>query len=177
MFPIASSTVTGSSAVYAASFTNIPQTFTHLQLRLFARGTQAQTNNFVLIQFNNDVLGTNYWAHWIEGNGSAVSSNGDASAATYAVSTYMPGNNALASVYGASITDIYDYTSTTKTKALRSVGGFDNNGVGGVVSSYSGVWFKSPIEAISVLTVYMANAAVGSRVDLYGVSISSATGA
>jgi hypothetical protein len=60
-------TVVSVAGSYAADFTSIPQTFTHLQLRIFARGTQATNNNFILMQYNGDTAGADYRAHWVTG--------------------------------------------------------------------------------------------------------------
>jgi hypothetical protein len=175
MYPIATNIVT-SASTYSCAFTSIPQNFTHLQLRVFSRGTQATATNYQLLQFNSDSANYNYRGHWLIGDGSSASSSGDSSTSTYITLNYAPGNTSTANVYGSYIIDILDYTSTVKNKTVRSIGGYDANGSGSV-SLYSGFWFISPIAAINTLSLFMSNAAVGTRVDLYGVSTSNATGA
>jgi hypothetical protein len=173
MFPIATNTVT-SATTYAAVFNNIPQTFQHLEIRIFARGTNVGANS-VLIQINADTANLNYNTHVLSGNGSSVSSS-VSGASTFWNGVLVPGSDATSGIYGASIFTILDYTSTVKNKVFRQIGGYDLNG-SGAVDLRSGIYFNSTISAINNISFYMANAAVGTRVDLYGISTSSATGA
>jgi hypothetical protein len=175
MYPIASSIIT-SAGVYAADFSSIPQTFAHLQLRIYARGTQASVNNFILLQYNGDTGGFNYRAHSLVGDGATAGASGDAAQSTYINIGNVTGATATANVFGVGIVDILDYTSTTKNKTNRTLIGWDNNGSGQAFLS-SGLWSISPIVAINRIQLYMANAAVGTRIDLYGISTSNATGA
>jgi len=177
MHHIASSVITGSSAVYAASFNNVPQTFEHLQVRVYARGTQASNSNFVLMQYNADSTNTYYAEHHLIGNGSsAVSSS--ATSQTYINIGNVTGNAALSNNFGIAIIDILDYRSTTKHKVSKTLIGYDNNGSGEVQIS-SGLYANpSSILPITLLQLYMANAAVGTRIDLYGITTNPiATGA
>jgi len=68
------------------------------------------------------------------------------------------------------IMDILDYTSTTKQKTLRALGGFDNNG-SGTVGLSSGLWRPSSIVAINRIDVKNAagNFLPNTHVALYGV--------
>jgi hypothetical protein len=73
------------------------------------------------------------------------------------------------------ITDILDYTNTNKNKTIKSISGYDKNG-GGAVMISSGAWYNT--SAVTQINCYeSANSAQYSRIDLYGISISSATGA
>ena len=157
-----------SSAPQSFVFSNIPQNYTHLQIRMVARGTQASSNNYALLQFNNDVLGYNYRAHWLQGDGANATAGADSAASTYLVTPYLTGATAAASTFGTSIIDILDYTSTTKNKVVRSIGGYDLNG-SGIVAMYSGIWFISPIAPITILSVFFANIAQYSQISLYGI--------
>jgi len=71
---IATATGTGSSGVI--TFSSIPSTYQHLQLRWIARTTDA-TSGFesILIRYNG-VTSTSYGYHYIEANGSTVSAAG-----------------------------------------------------------------------------------------------------
>jgi len=177
MHHIASSVITGSSATYACSFNNVPQTFENLQVRVYARGTQASVSNFMLLQYNADSSNTYYAEHHLVGNGSSVVSN-QATSQTYINIGSVTGNTALANNFGVAIIDILDYTSTTKHKVNRTIIGYDNNGSGEVQLS-SGLYANTTsILPITLLQLYMNNAAVGTRVDLYGTTSNPlATGA
>ena len=168
MHHIASSVITGSSATYACSFNSIPQTYEHLQVRVYARGTQTNTYNFMLMQYNADSSNTYYSEHHLIGNGTSVVSN-QATSQTYINIGNVTGANALANNFGVAIIDIHDYKSTAKHKVNKALVGYDNNGSGEVQIS-SGLYAAPAAVPITLLQLYMANAAVGTRVDLYGIT-------
>ena len=174
MFPIASNTV-ATAGTYAATFSSIPQTFQHLEIRIFGRGTVSATSVDNLVQINGDVTNANYTTHSFSGNGTAASSNALV-AGTYWTFPQLAGGNATAGVFGVTIAQILDYTSTTKNKVFRAIGGSDNNG-SGIAELRSGVYFNATILPVTSISFYMANAAVGTTVQLYGIQSSPATGA
>jgi hypothetical protein len=172
MFPIA--TLAGNNTTQLV-FTNIPQTFTHLQIRASSRsGTgYAQTNDLSFCRFNGDA-GSNYRAHAMYGDGSSATAVN--SSDTYIRLPQVTGNNATAGNFGHYIVDILDYSNANKNKTVRASGGFDLNGSGQVWVN-SGVWINT--SAITSITIGAGNwfDAVGTRFDLYGISTSNATGA
>ena len=123
------------------SFTSIPSTYEHLQIRLNARtnrSIQAEAN--LLIRFNNDT-GSNYAYHDLYGDGA----NATASAATTQtkiIANRLTGAGADANIFGSIIIDILDYKNTNKYKTVRAFGGVDRNGAGGISFS-SGVWMNT----------------------------------
>jgi hypothetical protein len=181
MFPIASIAIpnnTTSSIV----FTSIPQTFTHLQLRIVGRNYFSGTAAFPYFSFNGANSPNTYWTHTLIGNGS-VSSAGNALNNTISGVT-MPANGSLANVYGCYIVDILDYTNTNKRKVLRSIGGYDDNNTSTTnsqVGLMSGLFISNNNAITSIdIGAYNPNGtgwAAGSRIDLYGIATSFATGA
>ena len=173
MYPIATSGVL-TSTTSNITFSNIPQTFTHLQLRVYGRNAGTSTNgNQAYVYFNNDT-GSNYVWAWLYGDGATVA------AAQYTQSSILcgivPQNGITANVFGSSIADILDYTNTNKFKAVKTLGGYDSNSTNGFVALTSGQWNSTA--AITSMTInsnfsYLA----GSRIDLYGISTSNQTGA
>ena len=128
------------------SFTSIPSTFDHLQLRLIARTNRTGNPEAnLLIRFNSDTT-SNYAYHDLYGDGSSATASA-ATSQTEIIANRLTGATAAASIFGAIIIDILDYTSTNKNKTVRALGGDDRNGAG-AVSYSSGLWFKSP-EAIT----------------------------
>jgi len=177
MFPIASYYVS-SGFGGDISLTNIPQTFTHLQLRVFARSTYTggATSNYQGIYFNGAPTSNNYPTHILLGDGSSVSSSSNLTSNQIIPDSYStPSGTATANVFSINIWDILDYTNTNKNKTVRVLSGFDANG-SGRVSLGSGFWTStSAITQIDVTTVnYFA---AGSRFDLYGIQSSPTTGA
>ena len=166
---LASATGTGSSGTI--TFSNIPQTYTHLQLRVMMRGTSGAggwaTDSF--FQINGDSTATNYYIHSLGGNGSAAS----ASANNNNTSLWFPnpsGTN-LANTYSVGIIDILDYTNINKYKTLKNLNGADLNGSGNVWLS-SMLWKNTAaITSLSFIAdpTYTTNWTTGSSFALYGV--------
>ena len=172
---IGSATSTGGGA-NDFSFTNIPQTFSHLQLRLFLRESTNGAQGGVSVAFNQ--VFNSYIRHRLIGNGSSATSDASASNQSAVALDFIPGNTATASVFGVAILDILDYTSTVKNKTVRVLNGYDANGAGSV-SLTSTLWYPTSIAAISRIDCYPYQGpfAVGSRADLYGIGVSEQTGA
>jgi hypothetical protein len=143
----------GSGGQSTITFSSIPSTYEHLQLRIAAstdRGTFALDN--VFITFNSDT-GGNYSTHFLQGNGASASAGATANAVNVDSGT-VP-SSAASNVFGASIFDILDYKDTNKYKTVRSLSGFDLNGTvsgfGGFVQLWSGNWRNT--NAITSITL------------------------
>ena len=166
---IATTKLTGNQATI--TFSSIPTTFTHLQLRVFARtnrvgGVEAN----LLIRFNNDTS-TNYTYHDLYGDGSSATASAGGASQTSIIANRLTGADAAASIFGAIVVDVLDYTSTNKNKTVRALGGVDRNGAGGISFS-SGLWFKAPeaINRIDLTTIAgTANFIADSSFALYGI--------
>jgi hypothetical protein len=157
-------TISGAGA--ARTFTSIPQTYSHLQLRILLRDTSAANPSDAFIRLNGDT-GSNYVYHYLRGNGSAAQAAA-ATAQGFMVTGYVPGSTQLTNNYGSVIIDILDYTNTNKNTTVRSLGGYDNNG-SGIVSLFSGLWLNT-----AAITSIQAGAAYQSddtytQLALYGI--------
>ena len=129
MFPIGMVQV-GSAGTSSITFSSIPATYTHLQIRLLARTTHPSgtDGDYLDMQFNSDT-GSNYATHQISTNGSAVT----ATAFTSQTSMYpsrVGATGLAANIFGCIIIDILDYSLTTKYKTVRQLGAYDANGSG-----------------------------------------------
>lgn len=151
----------GSSTI---TFSSIPSTYQHLQIRLTSRAT-AGGINAVCLRFNSD-SGSNYADHRIEGNGASAYTDRNTSAVR-AVSGLESGSTSGASIFGASVIDILDYANTSKYKTVRALGGIDNNGSGNI-SFGSGLWMST--SAVTSITMIPENTAFAeySKFSLYG---------
>lgn len=120
---IATATVSGSSG--AVTFSSIPSTFKHLQIRFKARQDQAGRSDLAdfWVTFNGDTA-TNYSHHSFRNNGSASSQSGT-SIAYMVVPNALTRGASASNTFGFGIIDILDYASTTKNKTLRYFGGAD----------------------------------------------------
>lgn len=161
------STTLGSNTS-SLSFSNIPQTFAHLQIRLFGK---TQSNGAISLFFNGVSSGTSYTFHYLQGDGSAVASAG------FASQPYMSNliNNINATYWACHIYDLLDYANTNKNKTIRGINGWDGNG-SGYAQLFSGLYVNtSAITQVDLFNGYVWTA--GTRADLYGITTSEVTGA
>lgn len=160
-------TVTLSSATASIEFAGIPQGYKHLQVRSIAKmtSTAAANDDGYIVQVNGDT-GSNYAWHMLYGvgSGSAYATGGSATTRMYPYGLPFAGNNG----FGAMVTDVLDYTNTSKNKTFRFLSGYDNNGNGDMLLA-SGLWTStSAITSIKFTPPY-GNFAQYSSFALYGV--------
>jgi len=164
---IATATV-GSGGASTITFSSIPQTYTHLQVRSIAReNTGAGTSiNDLLVRFNSD-SGANYRYHYIRGNGTAASA-GTAGSQTYAWALGTSQAGSTASVFTGNVLDILDYTNTNKYTTTRSLSGTDFNG-SGILDFISNLWLNTAAITSITITTGGNNFAQYSSFALYGI--------
>ena len=161
---IATAVGTGSSPTI--TFSSIPSTYKHLQLRILGRTDNASTGTLVEAYVNGDT-GQNYAFHRLQADGSTASANGAGSQFSIQALIRATGASAAANIMTASIIDLYDYTSTSKAKTFRSFYGFDFNGSGNIYLG-SGLWTST--SAVTSLTfTAVANWTTTSTFALYGI--------
>ena len=160
---IATTTV-GSGGSSTITFSSIPSTYTHLQIR--ALSLSASGTPEITINFNNDTGGSNYSQHALYGTGSSVGAYA-ATSQTFMITWQGAGGST--SNPGTNIIDILDYKNTNKYTTMRSFTGRDNNG-SGTVSLNSGVWLNNAaITTITLKTQTAVNFAEYSSFALYGI--------
>jgi hypothetical protein len=144
-----------SGGVASVSFAGIPTGYKHLQLRYLVKGS---ANVDLNMTFNNS--SSSYEVHILRGDGSS------ATASAYAITTVT---NIGSGGFTAGVTDILDYTSTSKNKTSRTLVGADYNG-SGTVGLWSHLWYATPV-AITSITLTPASGTISefSSFALYGV--------
>jgi len=145
--PIATTTL--GTATATVTFSSIPATYKHLQIRMLARTSNTTGINWTgLIRFNSDTA-SNYTYHGLRGDGSsAISYAGTSQTSSLAVITGDDATSLLG--WGVGVTDILDYANTNKYKTIRTLTGFEENG-SGMVELTSGVWMSaSAITSINI---------------------------
>lgn len=119
----------GSGGSSSVTFSSIPQTFAHLQLRMLLRSTGGSTFTFGKIYFNGDTTNANYAAHRLSGNGSSANAGATTTDGSFGD---FAGPSAPANVFGVSVVDILDYTNTNKYTTSRYFNGVETNTYGDV---------------------------------------------
>jgi len=162
-------TVTLGSAASTISFSSIPSTYQHLQLRGIVRSAGSDASyQHIAIQLNSDT-GNNYWSHGLYGTGSSALAHADGSAVNKMLSANIPTTTQTASAFNGTVIDILDYANTNKNTTVRALGGFDSNG-GGALGLYSGLWSNTAAVSTVTLSVYQgSNFAANSSFALYGI--------
>ena len=158
---IATTTV-GSGGASSITFSSIPATYTHLQIRYLARTTSGGIGVFNC-QINS--IGTaSYAYHRLSGNGTAASAYAQASVSEITDTFLITGTT---STFSSGIIDILDYANTNKYKTLRSITGVDINGSGQIIFA-SGL-VQTTNAMTSIVFVPSVNFAEYTQFALYGI--------
>ena len=156
-----------SSATSSVTFSSIPTTYKHLQIRTMIMNSSVQ-NNFT-VNINGD-FGTNYASQQVQHTGSTATrnSNGGLTSMVYfglvEPSSLFP---------FTSVIDILDYQSTSKNKSVRGLSGQDGNGTGTItnwrIQQSSGLWYNTA--AVTSVTLSIPSQTMGqySSIALYGI--------
>jgi hypothetical protein len=170
---IATSFGNGSSA--NITFSSVPQTYKHLQLRISSRNTYAASGDWLRMRFNA-VSTSSYYGHNLWGTGSgAVSSNGGAARTNMEDIARVAGNSTISGTYAATIIDILDYAVTTKNKTVKVLGGFYDIAPGNGYVNLSSAFLisTSAVTQIDLFSLYSGSALgyfdTNSRFSLYGI--------
>lgn len=165
---IATATGSGSTSI---TFSSIPQTYKHLQLRILARSTGAGDGRDLNFTANGVTSSGSYKSHHLIGNGSSAYSAVDNSGSTTSAQILQPPASGMASnIFGAGVIDILDYTNTNKNKVIRVLNGVDTNGGTYQMSQIlSGLFLSTNAISSITLTFSLGNFATGSSVALYGI--------
>jgi hypothetical protein len=149
------------------SFTSIPSTYKHLQIRAINRSTRASAFGYWNMSFNSDTTNANYfWGHNLAGSG--ASAYADTFGSAPGIVVQMPGASQSANMFGATVIDIPDYGNTNKNKTTRTLNGHDFNGSGYMILS-SGLWMSTAAITSITFTDQNANFAQYSSFALYGI--------
>ena len=157
---IVTATVTSGGAS-SITFSSIPSTYTHLQIRSSVQSSTA--TQYMKIQLNGDTA-NNYTYHMATGNGATASADQGTSQSGAGAPYVSNGSN----IFGGSIIDIFDYTNKNKYKTIRTSGGQDENGAGQVRIT-SGLWLNT--NAATSITILPSSGTLNlySSFALYGV--------
>lgn len=129
------------------TFSSIPSTYTHLQIRAIARTNRTPQATDTLKITANSI--TSYSAHQLQGDGASASAAGNGSRTSIDYNT-IAGDGATASVFAGLVIDILDYANTSKYKTVRYLNGYDANGSGYIVFSSGAILDTAAINSITL---------------------------
>jgi len=155
----------GSGGQDVVEFTLIPQTFKHLQLRFVLKNNDTGSFNNVPMRFNGAT--SDYFEHYLTSD-TAINATGGANLGAFNTGFWAASTSLNANVFTTGVVEILDYSSTSKTKVIRSHGGGNNNTTG-ILWLHSGL-FNSQ-DAISSIQIDTGGQIVSehSQFALYGI--------
>lgn len=152
----------GSSSI---TFSSIPSTYKHLQLRYIARSDRAVSLDSMDARFNG-ATSTSTSYHGLLGDGASASAYSGTITRDVSLGL-LPGSSASSSTFGASVVDILDYSTANKNRVTRTLNGQDFNG-SGQIRLVSGAWYDTT--AINqIVLVCGGNFVQYSTFALYGI--------
>jgi hypothetical protein len=157
-FDLISTTILGSSAASVTfDVTGLGSTYKHLQVRAMT----SLSSDVVLRMRLNGVSTSSYARHLLYGNGSSVTSTANTG------ETYMSLSLTSSNEFGASVTDILDAFSSSKTKTVRTLGGV----AGGTKYVNLNSNLYTATGAITSLTLFPDGGTMntGTRFSIYGI--------
>ena len=144
--------VAPSAGAASITFSSIPATYTHLQLRIMCQTNRASsTGDDIYMNFNGSSATDYYAYHILYGDGTSALSTANAVNTGIDLTRYACVNLG-ASYFSTGIVDILDYTSTLKNKTIRNLAGVEANGTG-IISFGSGLWKPATPVAITSITL------------------------
>jgi hypothetical protein len=146
-----------------ATFSSIPSTYTHLQVRVLSRSARTGSSaDELFMTINSSSLTKN---HYLFGTGSSVLS-GSATAGWVGISTAA---SATSGIFGTTVIDILDYANTNKNKTIRSLSGFDTNGGGEIYLLSNFINSTTAISSLAFTCSSTNSFASGTVIELYGI--------
>jgi hypothetical protein len=167
-FELISTQVLGSSTS-SVTFSSIPSTYKHLQLRIAARATSTGNATALFVRCNG-VSGTSYSTHnlYAAGGGSgAVYAEGYTGLDAF-YRLPIPDDALTANAFGVVFIDFLDYASTVKNKTLRATSGYAASGVYNT-NLVSGAFNSTNAITSLSFTPAAGQLKTGSRFSLYGI--------
>ena len=164
---IATTSGTGSSGTI--TFSSIPSTYKHLELRWTGRSTGSGTID--LRTTFNGATGV-YARHELTANGTSVVSQSSSANTTWIdIASSIPGSNHGANMYAVGVMSLLDYALTTKQKTLRHLLGRASviSDVSNMINLNSGLYNSTSAVSSITMLLGVGNWTTQSRFSLYGI--------
>ena len=151
-----------SSSASSITFSSIPATYEHLQVRAIMR---LGGSDYLTTTFNSSTAVTA--RHRLNADGSTVSAGGG-SGTGQDFGPY-PTNSNAANIFGVLILDIFDYKNTNKYKTYRFFNGFELNGSGQIYLQSTTAATTNAITSIEFATYSGTGFVANTHFALYGI--------
>ena len=163
---IASYTGTGQATI---TFSSIPTTFQHLQVRMITRLSSSSTTD-VYMRFNGNSSAVYNEGH-IRGAAPGTVGAYNVADSTYFTALQSTGTGSTSDLFGVAIIDIFNYNRSNAHKAIRSVYGNCHLATSNGQVRFSGGLFASQTAITSIVFTdsNAGNFLTGSQISLYGI--------
>jgi hypothetical protein len=155
------------ASVTFSSLSTYAADYQHLQIRLTARTDRGDLGDALNVRFNG-VSTSSYAWHYLNGNGSSVSSAASASA-TFMLGPLTTASSSAANLFGAGVIDILDFASTSKNTTMRSLNGMAVPTVNQIRLSSGFYNNTGAVTSVGLTPNAGSNFVTGSRFSLYGI--------
>lgn len=165
-FESIATTTVGSGGASSVTFSSIPGTYSHLQLRISGQTSSSGTGiEWMVATINGDGNSANYALHNLTATGTSLSAGTSTSSSGYGqfLGRLPQGNSNRP--WSGMIIDILNYANTNTYTTFRSLCGYDSNGGENYLEFRSMLWMNT-----SAITSIKLDVAWGqySKIALYG---------
>ena len=154
--------------VASVTFSSIPATYEHLQVRISDRAAGATTGQAYYIEFNGSA-GTAYSSHMISGVSTSAWANALTGEAYIKIWDGTHGSSTDASEYAPMILDVLDYANTNKNTTVEFAWCQSLTNSNNRVAFGSGLWDSTVAITQIKFTPSNGNMVRGSEFTLYGI--------
>jgi hypothetical protein len=162
----------GAGGASSITFSSIPATYKHLQIRCIARDTGTLADwNLLSATFNGDTA-ANYSSHGVRAYGATadIYPVGFANASNMEIGLLPSSFSGYGTSYAATVFEILDYSNTNKYKTFRSINGSDTNSATyGYANFGSGNWRSTTAVSSITISAVGRTLAQHSHFALYGI--------
>jgi hypothetical protein len=159
-------TLSGTGSSSSVTFTGIPATYQHLQLRGYVKSVS--TGSQIYTRLNGDGGGSSYATHYIYSDGTSLAGGSGGAPTSVNFFGSIPASSETG--FASFVIDILDYANTSKNKTTKGLFGCTTVTSGGSNNAFlsSSVWLNTA--AVTSLTV-VANVSLStsSKFYLYGI--------
>ena len=163
--------VVGSGGSASITFSSIPATYKHLQIRCLMRGTTSSNTVDILMRFNGDTS-SKYTGTQLYGDGSGTAAHAGLAGGVAGINAYpfyTMADTGAANTFGPGVLDIIDYTNTSKYKVWKSLEGYEASGTDGLILLRQGSYIDTTAISSISLTPDAGSFKENSRFALYGI--------
>lgn len=167
-FELISTQVLTNSTTATVTFSSIPATYSHLQIRAMVKTTRPADGDPMRLRFNG-ITTSSYNSHRLVGNGGSVASSGGFAETYLRIEDVITSNSYASAVFMPIVLDILDYKSSNKNKTTRLLKGEPTLPSRSLYLESGLFMSTNAIASLEFSSASSSNFVAGTRFSLYGV--------